>query len=117
MSLGKKTKDEAVFDRVARAGDEALLANTLTGIFGALARPGFSMPRMLKLHDSRNNIINQKMTRGRDRVLVTAMLCSPCDRIANGSADDLSSTSHTSPKAPIIQKYNITAALPACWYI
>jgi hypothetical protein len=94
--------------------DEALLANALTGIFGALARPGFFMPRVLKLHDSRSNIINQKMTRGRDCVIMTVMLCSPCDRIANDSADDLSSASHTCPKAPIIQKYNITAALQLC---
>lgn len=52
--------------------EQALLANALMEIFGALARPGFSMPRMLKLHDSRNNIINQMMTRGRD-----------CDRDSN----------------------------------
>ncbi len=52
--------------------DQALLANALTDIFSALARPGFSIPMMLKLHDSRNNILNQMLTRGRD-----------CDRDSN----------------------------------
>jgi hypothetical protein len=46
--------------------DQARLANAL------LARLGFSMHMMLKRHDSRNNIINQMTTRGRD-----------CDRESN----------------------------------
>jgi hypothetical protein len=55
--------------------DQALLANALMEMCGALARPGFSIPVMLKLHDSRNNIINQLMTRVVDvTVLVTTML-------------------------------------------
>jgi hypothetical protein len=55
--------------------DQALLANALMEMGGALARPGFSMPMMPKVHDSRNNIINQRMTRGRDvTLLVTTML-------------------------------------------